>query len=210
VKAFAFIFLFLFTFSVQASFSESPVWYEGSLVLKTNQVLKGQLSVQSTHDLILFKSDNKLMVYTADKINSFFFYDGASNINRKYISLEEKINAFTSNHLYEIVLNGEVKVVRKLIFPFSDPSDDGNSYNYFVLSDNELMTLNKFRTKVYPALLTRSETLSRFMEDNKLNPNHRADIIKIVDYYNKTIRTKPPLPLRLSQNKSVISAASIL
>jgi hypothetical protein len=202
-------FTFLILLVSGVVYSETPTWYEGSLVLKTSQVLKGQISVQTANDMILFKSDDKLMVYTADKISSFFFYDHANNINRKYISLQEKINAFTTTHLYEVVLYGEIKVLRKLIFPFSDPTDDRNSYQYFVLFNRELSALNKFRTSIYPAIVNGSELTSKFVEEGKLNPNLRADAIRIIAYYNKECRSKSHVALKLSQNKPVVPSASV-
>lgn len=130
------------------------------------------------------------MVYTADKIQSIFFYDATENINRKFISLTQKTNSFTASHLYEIVAFGEVKILRRILFPFADQNDNKNSYHYFVYTENELIPINKFRTKVYPYLINLSESLSAFIHANRLNPNLRADIIKIVEYYNKESRSK--------------------
>lgn len=130
------------------------------------------------------------MVYTADKILSLFFYDADENINRKFISFTEKINSFRASYLYEVVVFGEIKILRRLLFSFADPGDDKNSYHYFVLAGNELVTINKFRTKVFPDLLNASESLSGFIHENRLNPNVHEDVIRIVEYFNRVSRSK--------------------
>lgn len=194
MKLFFYIVLLIFCF--QRSLAETPSWYEGSLVLKTNQVLKGQIAVETAYDMILFKTDDQLLVYTADKIQSFYFYDGVHNINRKFVSLQKKIDAFTTNYLYEVVVYGEIKILRRLMFPFADADDHKNGYRYFIHANNELTELNKFSHKVFPVLLGHSDTLYKFVEEKRLNPHRRADIIRIVEYYNRESRMKSLLASR--------------
>ena len=183
----AFILIFL---SSQATLAQSPVWYEGSLVLKTNEVVVGKLSVHPVHDIVLCKTEDALMVYTADKVQSFYFFDVQSNLNRKFISFQEKINAFTTHALYEVVLSGEIKVLRKLIADFADPDNHRDSYHYFVRLREEIISINKFRSKVYPHLISASGSLSRRINETGWNPNVHADIILIIDYYNREVRSK--------------------
>lgn len=191
-----FAFILLLIISIRQCPADCPVWYNGSLVLKSNEVLKGKISVEAAHDMILFRQDGRLMVYTADKIQSVFFYDADENINRKFISFTQKINSFSASYLYEVVAFGEIKILRKLLFPSADPKDNKNSYHYFVLAQNELITFNKFRTKVFPNLLKVSESLSEFIRESRFNPNLTGDIIKIVEHYNNEVRSGSFMPSR--------------
>ena len=56
-------------FTVQAS--DLIVWSKGSVVEKGGQVRVGELSFQSV-DLILFKTEGKMMVYTPYHVKAFF------------------------------------------------------------------------------------------------------------------------------------------
>jgi hypothetical protein len=176
--------------SLQATQAESPVWYEGSLVLKSKEVIVGKLSVHPFHDIVLFKAGDELRVYTADKVQSFYFFDVQSNMNRKFISLQEKINAFTTHALYEVVLSGEIKVLRKVIADYADPHNHRDSYHYSICMGEETIPIHKFRTKVYPGLISSSNSLARRISETGWNPSIKADIILIIDYYNKEARSK--------------------
>jgi hypothetical protein len=191
VKILVSIVLLALTFAVQAG---TPEWYEGSVVLKSSEVLQGSLSVHPVYDMILFKSGDKpVAVYTADKIRSVYYYDPNSNINRKFVSVHQRVNAFAANHLYEIVLFGEIKVLRRIASGFADPQDDKNGYEYYVTKGEELIPFHKFRAEVYPQLINNSQALIRYMHVRKLSPNQQADIIRIVDFYNKDVRSRSVL-----------------
>lgn len=174
--------------------AETPEWYEGSVVLKSNTVLQGTLSIHPVYDMILFKSGNKpVEVYTADKIKSLHYYDKNSNINRKFVSIHQRVNAFATNHLYEIVLYGEIKVLRRIASGFADPRDDKNGYQYYVTLGEDLIPFLKFRSEVYPHLINDSHALTQYIHVQRLSPNHQADIIRIVEFYNKEVRSRSML-----------------
>jgi hypothetical protein len=166
--------------------AESLSWYEGSLVLATSEVKQGKISIQPAYDLILFKSDDEFMVYPAHRVSSIFYYDQKANINRKFISLEQH-HAFASKsyRLFEIVLMGDVRVLRRIVSAMADFKDDARAYQYYLQHEEILLELHKFRSKLYPKLVSKSSILSNFIETNRLNPSDAADIIRIVEFYNK-------------------------
>jgi hypothetical protein len=186
VKIIFFIAIFMITYASDAC-AEIPSWYQGSLVLTTNEVKQGKISIQPAYDLVLFKSGEELMVYQAHKINALFYYDEKANINRKFISLEQHHTiALKSYRLFEIVLMGDVRVLRRIISATVDPKDDAGAYQYYLQHGEILLELHKFRNKLYPKLVSSSSILLNFIEMNKLNPSNAADIIRIVEFYNKT------------------------
>lgn len=188
MKMKALVLLFLISLVSQVNFATSQVWYEGSLVLKTNEVLCGSLSIHHAYDMVTFKSGDQLKVYTADKIKSFFFYDIQSNINRKFISLTHNINSLMFNYLYEQVLYGEIQILRRVASMGSDIRNDRDGYRYYVRVGNRTVDFNKFRTEVYPYMIDNAESLLPYIKQNKLSPNNAAHIIQIVDYYNKGLK----------------------
>lgn len=185
----------IFLMSGIATATEPPkmAWSQGAVVLANQQVLTGEIVAEPAHDLMLFRNEKGLMVYPAHAVKSFLFHDQASNINRKYISQVSTDRGLKVYHLYEIVLWGEIAILRKQKIQHTNtpaPSD-AFDFDYFVSYKNEIIRLQQFRKKVYPQMLAlhRSE-LNFFMkkEKEKLNPNLPADAIRIVEFYNSLVR----------------------
>ncbi|HOX82650.1 MAG TPA: hypothetical protein PLJ60_16590 [Chryseolinea sp.] len=177
------LFCLLFINSVSLLAGEI-VWYEGSVVLKTNVVLTGEISIEPQYDLILHRIHGKMEVYPAHKIQSIYFYDAKENINRKFISLKDS-RFFNHHQLLEIVLKGEVSIYRRQKAWTGKSPSDADGFHYFVRYQDKLVDLQKFRNQVYPHLLkSTGGILSAFMDERKLNPNSPSNAILIIDFYN--------------------------
>jgi hypothetical protein len=169
-------------------FAEEMDWYEGSIVLKTKEVLVGEISIEPAYDLILHRIDGKVDVYPAHKIQSFHFYDKDANINRKFISLKQE-GLFNSHQLYEVVLWGDVDIYRKQKAWTGNSPSDADGFSYYVSYRDQLNDIHKFRDRVYPYLLeSAGSLLSVFMDENNLNPNFLANAITIAHFYNNLKR----------------------
>ena len=163
------IFCCLLFLNFQILSAQSLVWFEGSVVLSTCEVLVGKISLKDDHDLILFEQGETRTVYPAHKIRSLYFYDRGSNINRRYLSLKEDDGVRSSYQLYEIVVTGKVDVLRrKKSAAFSEhPSE--LDFNYFIRYNDEIIALRKFKKKVFPHLRSQPDTrLENFITANKL------------------------------------------
>jgi hypothetical protein len=167
------------------------VWHNGVIVLRSDEILSGELAMHPAHDIVLFRQGEAVSVYPAHKIKSVYYYDATADINRKFITLQQSSAAFPVHQLFEIVLLGEISVIRRVVSSTADPADDANGYRYYLQSGNDLIALHKFQTKLYPRLLQESGTLSGYIGENNLNPGLPADVIRIVAYYNRTRDANP-------------------
>lgn len=176
--------LFLITVSSAVQAFDSPEWYHGTIVLSTTEVITGEVAIHVKEDVVLHRNEGKVAVYPAHKIQKVFFYDKQADINRKFVSLTDKVHGYHQSKIYEIVLFGEVMVLRKEK-NFSD-WDSPKDFNYFILQDQKIVPIRYFKRKVFPSLVgsSQSEVVS-FMKIEKLNPNSLADIIQIIACYNK-------------------------
>ena len=188
------IFFCLLFINFQILNAQSLVWFEGSVVLSTCEVLVGKISLKDNHDLILFEQGETRAVYPAHKIRSLYFYDRRSNINRRYLSFEEQNGVRSSYVLYEIVITGKVDVLRrKKMNAFSEHASELD-FNYFVRYNNELTELRKFKKKVFPQLQSEPDTrLESFIAANKLRPDLPVNAIRIIEYYNSLVRVDEPI-----------------
>jgi hypothetical protein len=180
------ILFFLFTVCKLSYATRSLIWNEGSIVLSNKTVLTGDISIEAHHDLVLLRTDGKVNVYPAHRISSLYYFDAAANINRKFVTLADASDGVQFFHLYEIVLKGEVDVLRRLKPLTVELYADANDFDYFIRRDEKLLRLEKFRRKIYPDLLKRSGiSLSIYVRENKLDPNDAASAIQIVGYFNR-------------------------
>ncbi|HEX5171809.1 MAG TPA: hypothetical protein VFW11_21670 [Cyclobacteriaceae bacterium] len=168
-------------------FAGKPLtWYEGAVVLADQQVLTGQVAVHPRQNIIMFRSGDQQTVYPAHKIQNVFYYDEQFNINRKFVSIANRDHGYAKYELYEIVLRGEVSVLRKerIHLDLNDQLD----FNYFVMYQDEVLPIKQFNKRVYPHLIDcDSFTFSRFIEREHLNPNSLRDAISMIKYYNRMV-----------------------
>ncbi|MFM9838648.1 MAG: hypothetical protein ACKVOQ_10320 [Cyclobacteriaceae bacterium] len=176
-------------------FCQELMWESGVLITKEKEVLVGSLVYYAAHDAVLLKQANgSVDLFTTRKISSFRFYDSKADINRQFICLDKK-DALPSNNLMEIVLNGPVKILRKLKFRGSElaTADDAEGFNYFVLMDDELVSLQHFQSKVLPALLKKfPDEIANLIAQKKNQFQADAVAIQIVKEYNQLV-AKPNL-----------------
>ena len=157
-------------------------------MLTSGQVLVGMMVVDPFLDVVLFEeNNNKRTVYPAHKLRSLYYYDERYDINRKFISLRGKVLPRNNYQLFEIVVHGEVNVLRKQKTRFSNPSD-ALDYTYYVSYHDDVVLLRKFGKKIYPQLKSSMEKLDDFVSANHLREYDIANSITIIEFYNRQLR----------------------
>ena len=174
-------------FSTVALFAKPPEWYHGVIVLSSQEVRSGEISLEAVHDLVLFRKGDTVTVYPAHKVTSLFFYDAANNINHKYISIKEDHGIHHAYHLYEVVLQGELSVWRKATV--ARPNSDKFDFDYFIRYNEKLLPLLQLRTAIYPQLSkTSRDAIFTFTSRQNLDPNQPAHAIRIIEFYNRQVK----------------------
>lgn len=169
-------------------FSQQPAWHEGSVVLKTNDVLAGKISIEPLYHLILFETDDIRTVYPAHRLQAVYFYDKSSNINRRFVSLGDRDPVRQEYRLYEVVLQGEVTLLRKQKIKARYPSD-ALDFDYFILYEDEIVSLRKFNRRVYPSLQTHvGRNLEEYVVANHLRTTNDVNAIRIIEFYNRLMK----------------------
>jgi hypothetical protein len=187
------IFLCLLLLNFQLLLAQKLEWFEGSVVLPNNEVRVGVICLEAAHDLILFQQGESRTVYPAHELKSLYFYDKPADINRRYMSLRTEDGALVRHQLYEIVVSGDVSVLRRKKFDAFTTDTGADDYAYFALYDYELTPLNKFNRKIFPRLRSRSnEQLEKFISTNRLTTNQLANSIRIIEYYNSIVKNGEP------------------
>jgi len=158
-------------------------WNDGVVVDNNGKVLSGEISFQ-TVDLILFRSQGQVSVFTPYQIKSFSYYDNVANVNRKFSSYQQ--GTARQNLFFELVVWGDIQVVR---LPKGKSSSKRirkpGGYNYLVGREDQFTKFDEFNRQIYPLLVAQSPTLHEAVQELQLSPYYTFDIIEIVRLYNR-------------------------
>jgi hypothetical protein len=163
------------------AFSQDPVWHEGVLVLSNHEILRGKLSVECHHDLVLFRAAS-VQVYPAHRLTRVYFYDSGNNINRKFLTLAYP---GVRSQLFEVVVQGTVSIVRRPNLYGAVHIEDHNAYHYYIIDEQEhIIPLSEFR-HLYSRLCKKSEGMLKLLvQAQRLNLTTRSGIISAILAYN--------------------------
>lgn len=167
------ILAFAICFAVQA---EDIVWHNGSVVLKTNEVVVGEVARQGLQLLLLRNSNGDVSVYPAHKVSSFRFYDKAENINRIFIA--------AGNRYFERVVLGKISVFRiQKFFDQRIREDEPNAYEYFIEEGKRVCSLKSFRRKYFDRI--KEELELQLISHRHLDPNTSHGAVSLIILYNQ-------------------------
>jgi hypothetical protein len=187
MKCAALILLMTFTLGKQV-IASTVEWNAGTVVLNDDQVLNGIISVKAKHDLVLLKIGDRVNVLPAHRIKSVYFYDRQNNVNRKFVAISPRNALRQHRQLYETVLTGDVSVLRKLKMNAGELGSDADDFDYYILHHEEVTSLNRFRSAIFPALVdAKGNLLTDYMKAKRLNPNIDADVLLIAEHYNQLV-----------------------
>jgi hypothetical protein len=199
-----YIFLFLgFLLLNSSSFAQfsarSTDWYPGIIILENEEIVKGEISYDFANDLVMCKSEEKISTFGPHQTRSFRYYEKENNVFHNYEVLQIQQNSFyTRKAFFEIVLEGNVKYVRKHNrYPVTQPQEGHLAYrrsnphlvayDYYTQLEGELIKSRHFKKEVLPALLNKDQRVAAFIKENKLRTYDIGDQIVLLDYFNHTI-----------------------
>jgi hypothetical protein len=186
------------TFSF-SSFAEE--WFQGSVVLKSKSVLRGEISLKHGYDVVFFRIGDQVSVIPAFKIAYVNIFDEKLEAERRYVSLNIGVGAGHAYQFFELLVDGEVSILRRQLNVWYSVHLDLTEYEYFVLYDEEINGLFKFRKKVYPELVSKSDgVLESYVKNNQLNPKSLNDILDMTEYYNNFVTTNFQLAKNVVQD----------
>jgi hypothetical protein len=178
MRKLSFIVLFLLSLHVAA---QNELWHGGAVVTIEDKVVTGEILFHPQFDLLVIRDNDITEVLPASRIKSFRFFDEAANINRKFASLAGTDYLF-KNKIYEIVLLGEISVLRRAKSTFAVTASDADGYQYYFQHEGKISSLKKFRNILYPRM---KELLVNEEKQLRLNPNQMADAIRFIELYNR-------------------------
>jgi hypothetical protein len=183
------VLLFVMTTFSFSSFAEE--WFQGSVVLKSKSVLRGEISLKHGYDVVFFRVADQVSVIPAFKIAYVNIFDEDLEAERRYVSLNIAVGASRAHQFFELLVDGEVSILRRQLTLWYSVHLDLSEYEYYVLYDEEILGLYKFKKKIYPSLNTKSEgALDSYVKNNQLSPKSLDDILDMTEYYNNVVSNR--------------------
>lgn len=180
----------------------SQLWHDGKLVLLDEDTLAGKIKYDFENDLVQLNIRNTIQTYASRKILYFEIFDEMSNNYRYFYSLPYEIqNNYEIPIIFEVLYEGELTLLaRETIVTETVPQYNTFyrpqfyntrarlDYNYFFLNKNgtiERYTMKKNDLLNY--MRKKSSQVRQYMRKNNLKHDERADLFRIVAYYNALI-----------------------
>ncbi|HEX5171806.1 MAG TPA: hypothetical protein VFW11_21655 [Cyclobacteriaceae bacterium] len=176
----------LLFFAGSSLYSKTLRWCEGVIVLNNSEVLAGDVVIEPSLDLVLFRSGEVRTFYPVSKINFVSLREEGVKYPRKFISLQCEEHGKTAFRLYEVILDGDLSVIRRPNGGSLPGTDEVYGYDYFIMDKATIISLSEFRKKIYPVIENyySEKKLTRFLSKEQLNPWSLSDAIKIINIYN--------------------------
>jgi hypothetical protein len=176
------IFFLLFLFTASAAFGQK--WFMGTVVLESENTIRGEISYRPETDVIFLKAGDASMVLTAFRVKYFTIADGQAGADRMFISRMDSVGVATAYRFYEVVVHGAINVLRQQHKFWYSLHREATDYNYFVVIQDRIMPMIEFRRYIFPNLKASSENLQEFAKKNKINRQSTNDVIAFIEYYN--------------------------
>ncbi len=167
-----------------------PTWFNGTIVTKDHKVMNGDVFVHPSFEVIILRLKDSVLVLPAYKIASCHYYNTETGINARIIAITDYSLNRPVSKLFEVVVKGNVDVLRRPKFS-SIQTHDPRDFDYYTYSNFSIHSLFSFRNSVFPNMLEKQRNkLSAYMVANHLNPNNEGDAILLIQFYNKVIRSE--------------------
>jgi hypothetical protein len=162
-------------------------WFKGSVLLANETVISGEITYPADEEVLFLKigdNEDAMMVIPAFRILSFSFYEKESSSKRTFVTFRNSIGSATVYQFYEVLTEGIISVLRKQQNLWYSFRTEKTEFDYFVLINEEIIPMKRFRWHIYPALRKSSPELRDFAKRNRINIMNMPDVIRFVNYYN--------------------------
>ncbi|MGM0581054.1 MAG: hypothetical protein ACQETL_10270 [Bacteroidota bacterium] len=204
MKFFLFL-LLIFTFGVYPVVSQdlpNEIWHPGMIVLDSEDTLKGKIQYDFESNLLQYSEDKRIKTFSSQNVLYFSFHCQYFKRFRYVYSIPYQLKGRMNVPVFfEILAEGKITLMtreyvttennNRFANPMYNPSRvvSGReilTYDYFLLTENgEINKYSEKRKDLYPFFGRYQDIMKDYMKENKLKADKQADLIKIINHYNK-------------------------
>jgi len=177
------------------------VWHTGGIVLTDDDTIECQFSVTLSTEIVQAKQGDKIATFSARQIHYLYFQDTEELKTRYLFSLpfSNTLGGYKVPKFFELVVEGECASLftrESIINDFQMQISPYNGammtipiqrlgFEYYIRKQNGTVFQVKTRKRDMLLILQdQEEAMKTFLEANSINYRDRADLVKILDYYN--------------------------
>ncbi len=188
-------------------------WYPGMVILNDASILKGEISYNYVHDLVMYKSEQQIQTFPAHQVHSFSYWDDKEDIMHQYKVLDYAPDQyFQRKVVFEVLLQGDVVYLRKHNrYPEVNPASTRHfalqksanvsphvvCYDYFVSWQGKIIKARHFSKKVLPEMIERDQKISEYIKKERLQLFNIGDQIILSEYFNNRAKNLDNMVLGL-------------
>ena len=181
------------------SFSQNwpfELWHDGKIVLLTGDTLKGLVKYDLQQDMVQYDLPNsKTEAFSARKVLFFEIFDNTVNKYRRIFALPFSVSgSYKIPVFFELLEEGKMTLLAREALEYrtySSPYFIGSYtrlvlvYKYFFLEENgEIAEFTGSRNDLLDKMGRHAEAVEKYIKQNKLRIEDKADFSKTVAYYN--------------------------
>lgn len=180
------------TSQAQNAYRYLTTWYMGSLVTQNGDTLSGEIQFNWETNSLKIKQRGTLKAYSSSNISTFEFFDPYWRSNRYFISqlVTQKKSDYQIPAFFELLFYGKISIlmrendnestflnIKKLIKPSVEC--------YLRFPEGNLKRYDGRRKVLYELLPSHHSELDEFITRKGLNIGNLADLVRILQYYDK-------------------------
>jgi hypothetical protein len=182
----------LFISPLIVSAIDNEEWNKGTITLKTNVSISGEINYNQDYDIVQCKTAHGIKAFSTFNVTAFEYFDKKFEVYRFFKVFEENKGTYKKKAFYEIVLEGEISMLRKKrlfiqnynVMIQEDLSEE-KEFDYYISKDGKIHNLRKFKKTVVNAIMKdKNAEVTSFIEREKLTTYSIRDQLFIIDYYN--------------------------
>ncbi|GAB4396249.1 MAG: hypothetical protein OHK0053_09850 [Microscillaceae bacterium] len=189
--------------SAQAFAEES--WQEGLIILEEGDTLRGEFKFDLQNELVQLQTQGSLKAFTSRKVLAFQFFDRYYGRDRFYFTLPyAKVSNYPTPTFFELVYQDQPLTLLCRESLVTQTFVNNNPYvlgpnipvtttrvkcDFFFLDKNgRIRPFNGTKKGLLYLLKDREKDIKDFMEENRLRIDDKADMTRIIAYYNERKR----------------------
>ncbi|MDQ7948725.1 MAG: hypothetical protein REI78_03640 [Pedobacter sp.] len=182
--------------TVYSEVSGSPYlytdWNKGIVQLSDGKVVDNlEIKFDQIAEVVLYKNEREEELEVAEPVKQFQIK--TKGVFRTFRSGFKPVGNNTESNFYEVLADGNVKFIKKIKKDImsqreynatSDTKTITEKLTYYIVKDNQPILVAKNEKAILAAIGDKTDALTAFIKQNKLNLKDDSDIVAVLDHYN--------------------------
>lgn len=179
----------------------SDLWHDGFVVLVNEDTLVGKIKYNLDQEVVQVKRNNQILAFSGQKTFYFRIFDETVEDYREFYTLPYALNGdYEIPIFFEVLVEGKLtllcreSIVTKTVSdanpyaPAMTYSQKVLAYTYYFLDSEGTITKYSLKKKdLLRVLNKRTDKVNEYIRVNRLKPDRRYDLSRIVSFYNGII-----------------------